>query len=232
MFWHSSAHVLGESAEKHYGCHLCIGPPTDDGFFYEMAIDGRAVTNADYPVLEKLSEGAIKEKQKFERIVVPKETLLKMFEVGSVVVLETLVLTSAVQYNKYKKHLIETKIPDGTSTTVYRCGPMIDLCVGPHIPHTGKIKAFMVTKVSSQMRSWTKIEVLTTKMVSRILPRTSSVIRTTIRCREFTVSRSPIRNNSRSIRLSSPRLPGETTGKLERCADHGLGSWIGINKLP
>ena len=83
MFWHSSAHVLGESAEKHYGCHLCIGPPTDDGFFYEMAIDDRAITSADYPVLEKLSEGAIKEKQKFERIMVPKETLLKMFEVPS-----------------------------------------------------------------------------------------------------------------------------------------------------
>ena len=84
VFWHSSAHVLGESAEKHYGCHLCIGPPTDDGFFYEMAIDGRAVTNVDYPALEKLSEGAIKEKQRFERIVVPKETLLKMFGVGAV----------------------------------------------------------------------------------------------------------------------------------------------------
>ena len=53
-----------------------------------------------------------------------------------------------VQYNKYKKHIIETKIPDGTSTTVYRCGPMVDLCVGPHIPHTGKIKAFMITKAS------------------------------------------------------------------------------------
>jgi threonyl-tRNA synthetase len=51
------------------------------------------------------------------------------------------------QYNQYKKYLIETKVPDGESTTVYRCGPMIDLCVGPHIPHTGKIKAFMVTKV-------------------------------------------------------------------------------------
>ena len=151
MFWHSSAHVLGESAEKHYGCHLCIGPPTDDGFFYEMAIDGRAVTNADYPALEKLSEGAIKEKQKFERIVVPKETLLKMFEVGLVIVLETLILTSTLQYNKYKKHIIESKIPDGTSTTVYRCGPMIDLCLGPHIPHTGKIKAFMVTKVRLQV---------------------------------------------------------------------------------
>jgi len=56
-------------------------------------------------------------------------------------------LTDVLQYNKYKQYLIESKIPDGTSTTVYRCGPMIDLCVGPHIPHTGKIKAFMVTKV-------------------------------------------------------------------------------------
>ncbi|KAF7970500.1 hypothetical protein HWV62_23817 [Athelia sp. TMB] len=132
VFWHSSAHVLGEAAERHYGCHLCIGPPTDDGFFYEMAIEDRAVTNADYPALEKVSEAAIKEKQKFERLVVPKETLLEMFA-----------------YNKYKKHLIETKIPDGTSTTVYRCGPMVDLCTGPHIPHTGKIKAFMVTKNSA-----------------------------------------------------------------------------------
>ncbi|KAF8153241.1 hypothetical protein B0H34DRAFT_662629 [Crassisporium funariophilum] len=132
VFWHSSAHVLGEAAERHYGCHLCLGPPTDDGFFYEMAIDERPVTNADYPALEKVSEAAIKEKQKFERLVVSKEKLLEMFN-----------------YNKYKKYLIETKVPDGTSTTVYRCGPMVDLCVGPHIPHTGKIKAFMVTKNSA-----------------------------------------------------------------------------------
>ena len=43
VFWHSSAHVLGEAAERHYGCHLCLGPPTDDGFFYEMAIEERCV---------------------------------------------------------------------------------------------------------------------------------------------------------------------------------------------
>ncbi|KAI0058375.1 threonyl-tRNA synthetase [Artomyces pyxidatus] len=132
VFWHSSAHVLGESAERHYGCHLCLGPPTDDGFFYEMAIEDRPVSITDYPALEKLAESAVKEKQKFERLVVPKETLLEMFS-----------------YNKYKKYLIETKVPDGTSTTVYRCGPMVDLCVGPHIPHTGKIKALMVTKNSA-----------------------------------------------------------------------------------
>ena len=41
VFWHSSAHVLGEAAEKHYGCHLCLGPPTEDGFFYEMGIPDR-----------------------------------------------------------------------------------------------------------------------------------------------------------------------------------------------
>jgi len=48
VFWHSSAHVLGEAAERHYGCHLCIGPPTEDGFFYEMAIEERYVV---YPAI-------------------------------------------------------------------------------------------------------------------------------------------------------------------------------------
>ncbi|KAJ2996230.1 threonyl-tRNA synthetase [Globomyces sp. JEL0801] len=51
--------------------------------------------------------------------------------------------------NKYKVHIINDKIPDNTSTTVYRCGPLIDLCYGPHIPHTGKIKALKVTKNSA-----------------------------------------------------------------------------------
>lgn len=85
VFWHSSAHVLGEAAERHYGCHLCLGPPTDDGFFYEMATD-RPVTVSDYPALEKVSELVIKEKQKFERLVVSKENLLKMFNVSPVVI--------------------------------------------------------------------------------------------------------------------------------------------------
>ncbi|CAH7667436.1 threonyl-tRNA synthetase [Phakopsora pachyrhizi] len=134
VFWHSSAHVLGEAAERHYGCHLCIGPPTEEGFFYEMGMGlsgERSVQNTDYTPLQKVAEMAIKEKQPFERLVVPKSKLLEMFS-----------------YNKYKTHIINSKIPDGTSTTVYRCGPMIDLCVGPHIPHTGQIKAFSVLKVA------------------------------------------------------------------------------------
>lgn len=51
------------------------------------------------------------------------------------------------KHNPYKVHIINDKIPDGTSTTVYRCGPLIDLCRGPHVPHTGRVKAFTITKV-------------------------------------------------------------------------------------
>lgn len=134
VFWHSSAHVLGEACENHYGCHLSYGPPTEDGFFYDMSINSGegVVSQEDFGNIEKVSTKVIKEKQKFVRLEMTKEELLKMFA-----------------YNKYKVKFISDKVPDGTSTTVYRCGPLIDLCRGPHILHTGKIKAFKVLKNSS-----------------------------------------------------------------------------------
>lgn len=133
VFWHSSAHVLGEACERRFGCSLCIGPPVDDGFYYEMALpEQAAVTEGEYEPLTKIVNMAIKEKQKFERVTLSKEDLLEMFA-----------------YNKYKKHIINDKIPDGTSTTVYRNGPLIDLCRGPHVQHTGRIKAFSIMKNSA-----------------------------------------------------------------------------------
>lgn len=134
VFWHSSAHVLGEGCECHYGAHLCFGPPTESGFFYDMAIDNgeTVVSSQDFKNIETACQKAIKEKQPFERLVMTKEELLEMFN-----------------YNKYKQTLIQSKIPDGTSSTVYRCGPLIDLCRGPHVPHTGRIKTFKVLKNSS-----------------------------------------------------------------------------------
>lgn len=133
VFWHSSAHILGEAAERRYGCDLCIGPPVEDGFYYEMALpEMAAVTAADWKPLKQIAEKAIKEKQTFERLELSKEDLLEMFS-----------------YNKYKQHIIKDKIADGTSTTVYRCGPLIDLCRGPHVPHTGRIKAFEIMKNSA-----------------------------------------------------------------------------------
>ncbi|KAK7519932.1 threonyl-tRNA synthetase-like protein [Phyllosticta citriasiana] len=133
VFWHSSAHILGEAAERRFGCDLCIGPPVEDGFYYEMALPGgEPVQHTDYKPLEKVAEKAIKDKQRFERLTLTKEDLLEMFKT-----------------NKYKQHIIKDKIPDGTSTTVYRCGPLIDLCRGPHVPHTGRIKFFKVMKNSA-----------------------------------------------------------------------------------
>lgn len=82
--------------------------------------------------METIAGKIIKDKQPFERLVLSKDDLLEMF-----------------RDNKYKQHIIKDKIPDGTSTTVYRCGPLIDLCRGPHVPHTGRIKAFEIMKVCS-----------------------------------------------------------------------------------
>jgi threonyl-tRNA synthetase len=132
VFWHSSAHVLGEACERHYGCHLCIGPPIESGFYYEMGIKDRSVVHTDYPMLENLVGKITQEKQPFERLLVSKVDLLEMFK-----------------HNPYKVHIINAKIEDGATTTVYRCGPLIDLCRGPHVPHTGRIKAFAVLKNSA-----------------------------------------------------------------------------------
>jgi threonyl-tRNA synthetase len=117
VFWHSSAHILGECSELCLGSHLVLGPPIDNGFYYEMSLPGGAsVTETDTEKLEKIAAKMIKEKQKFERLYLSKENLLEMFK-----------------YNKYKQHLINDKIPDGTFTTVYRNGKLIDLCRGPHV---------------------------------------------------------------------------------------------------
>ncbi|KAI1086649.1 threonyl-tRNA synthetase [Rostrohypoxylon terebratum] len=133
VFWHSSAHILGEACERRFGCSLCIGPPIDDGFYYEMALPGgAAVQQSDWTPLERIVTDIVKDRQRFERLEVTKQDLLDMFS-----------------YNKYKQYIISTKIPDGTSTTVYRNGPLIDLCRGPHVPDTGRVEAFSIMKNSA-----------------------------------------------------------------------------------
>ncbi|KAF4633347.1 hypothetical protein G7Y89_g4771 [Cudoniella acicularis] len=133
VFWHSSAHILGEASERRFGCSLCIGPPIENGFYYEMGLpNAAAVQQSDWKPLETLVSKIVKEKQPFERLVLTKEDLLEMFK-----------------YNKYKQHIIRDKIKDGESTTVYRNGPLIDLCRGPHVPNTGRIETFAIMKNSA-----------------------------------------------------------------------------------
>ncbi|XP_076169921.1 threonine--tRNA ligase isoform X2 [Ptiloglossa arizonensis] len=131
VFWHSSAHILGETMERIYGGCLCYGPPIENGFYYDMYLKNKGISNLDFPFLESLYKTIVKEKQPFERLEMTKEDLLEMFK-----------------YNEFKIRIINEKINTPT-TTVYRCGPLIDLCRGPHIKHTGKVKAIKVTKNSS-----------------------------------------------------------------------------------
>lgn len=131
VFWHSSAHILGEAMERVYGGCLCYGPPIENGFYYDMYLGDKGISNLDFPYLETLYKSIVKEKQPFERLEMTKEELLEMFK-----------------YNEFKLRIINEKIHTPT-TTVYRCGPLIDLCRGPHIRHTGKVKAIKVTKNSS-----------------------------------------------------------------------------------
>ena len=84
--------------------------------------------------LEKKAKAIADQKQSYERVVVTKEECLALF-----------------RSNPFKMAMIKGKLPDGSSTTVYRCGPFIDLCKGPHLPNTGRVKAFAVTKTSSSL---------------------------------------------------------------------------------
>ncbi|AWP07513.1 putative threonine--tRNA ligase cytoplasmic [Scophthalmus maximus] len=132
VYWHSSAHILGEAMERVYGGCLCYGPPIESGFYYDMFLENsEGVSSNDFPCLETLCKKIIKEKQPFERLEIKKETLLEMFK-----------------YNKFKCRILNEKVTTPT-TTVYRCGPLIDLCRGPHVRHTGKIKALKIHKNSS-----------------------------------------------------------------------------------
>uniref|UniRef100_A0A8C8BM94 threonine--tRNA ligase n=1 Tax=Otus sunia TaxID=257818 RepID=A0A8C8BM94_9STRI len=127
VYWHSSAHIMGEAMERIYGGCLCYGPPIENGFYYDMFLE----EGNDFSALETLCKKIMKEKQAFERLEVKKETLLEMFK-----------------YNKFKCRILNEKVNTPT-TTVYRCGPLIDLCRGPHVRHTGKIKTIKIHKNSS-----------------------------------------------------------------------------------
>ncbi|EDV21019.1 uncharacterized protein TRIADDRAFT_50865 [Trichoplax adhaerens] len=131
VYWHSSAHILGEAMERYFGGCLCYGPPIAEGFYYDMFIEKNQVSGNDFEKLDTIVKAILKDKQPFVKLEMKKEDLLEMFK-----------------YNKFKVRILEERVKTPT-TTVYRCGPLIDLCRGPHVRHTGKIKAMTLTKNSS-----------------------------------------------------------------------------------
>lgn len=137
VFWHSSAHVIGAALEATYGpgVQLTDGPAVLDaegGFFYEMhftAPDTRISADV-FPALEEQSKKLASARHPFERITVDRATAMRMFA-----------------DNPFKLDML-SKIPAGELITVYRCGPFVDLCRGPHLPHTGHLKHLRLHKSS------------------------------------------------------------------------------------
>ncbi|PIO66396.1 threonine--tRNA ligase [Teladorsagia circumcincta] len=80
VFWHSSAHILGEAMERYCGGHLCYGPPIEEGFYYDMWHDNLTISQDDFPNIDQIVKCAIKDKQPFERLEMTKEDLLEMFK--------------------------------------------------------------------------------------------------------------------------------------------------------
>ncbi len=125
---HSCAHVLAEAIMELYPyAKLTIGPVVEHGFYYD--IDHAPFTPADLEKIEQRMQEIIKRDLPIQRIEISKKKALDLFK-----------------DNEYKVELIN-EMKDG-EITVYEQGKFMDLCRGPHIPSTGKIKAFKLTKLA------------------------------------------------------------------------------------
>lgn len=124
-FWHSSAHLLAEALESLYpGIKLGIGPPIEHGFYYDIDFGDHPFSSLDFDQVEDKMVELAKQELTFARKSVSKAEAIAFFtEKG----------------DQYKLELIDG-LADGT-ITFYTQGNFTDLCRGPHLPHTGKIKA-------------------------------------------------------------------------------------------
>ncbi len=131
-FWHSSSHLLAEALEALYpGVKFGIGPAIETGFYYDVDLGDRTITDADLPAVEAKMLEIARLKQPFVRRDVSKEEALK---------------TYTEKGDPYKCELIND-LKDGT-ITFYTSGNFTDLCRGPHLPDTSVIKAVKLTSIA------------------------------------------------------------------------------------
>ncbi len=123
--WHSSAHLMAEALEALYpGVKLAIGPPIEQGFYYDIDFGEHNFSSDHFPKVEKKMTELARQKNTFERIEISKTEAISYFQ---------------KKEDVYKLELLEG-LEDG-NITFYKQGGFTDLCRGPHIPNTGFIKA-------------------------------------------------------------------------------------------
>ena len=129
---HSTAHLLAMAVQELYpGTQVTIGPTIEDGFYYDFAT-GHRFSREDLDAIEQRMADVVERDLTVERLEVSREHAITEFRnLGE----------------HYKVQIIEA-LPEGEVISVYKQGPWMDLCRGPHVPSTGKLSAFKLTKVS------------------------------------------------------------------------------------
>ncbi len=131
-FWHSSAHLMAEAVESMFpGVKFWVGPPVENGFYYDMDLGGKSITEDDLRKLEVKMAELAKQANSYSRKEVSKNDAVKYFRDKG---------------DEYKLDLLEG-LKDG-EITFYTQGNFTDLCRGPHIPNTGFIKAIKLTNIA------------------------------------------------------------------------------------
>jgi len=131
-FWHSSAHLLAEAVEATFpGVKFWVGPAVDRGFYYDIDLGDKTISEDELGLLEKKMGELAKKNSLFVRKEISKADATAYFtEKG----------------DEYKLDLL-AGLPDG-EITFYTQGDFTDLCRGPHIPHTGLIRAIKLTSIA------------------------------------------------------------------------------------
>lgn len=131
-FWHSSAHVLAEAIQELYpDAKFAIGPPVENGFYYDIDFGDQTVGQDDLEEIEDKMIELARNKSEFHRKPISKDEALNFYKDAG---------------NEYKVELI-SDLEDG-NITFYEQGNFTDLCRGPHIPNTGRIKAVKLTSLA------------------------------------------------------------------------------------
>jgi len=130
--WHSSAHLLAEALEALYpGVKFWVGPPIENGFYYDVDFGDQTITDSDFGAIESKMLELAKQKNPFVRSEMSKADAIAYF---------------TEKDDEYKLDLLEG-LEDGT-ITFYNQGNFTDLCRGPHMPHTGFVKAAKVMSIA------------------------------------------------------------------------------------
>ena len=129
---HSCAHLMAQAVQRLFPtAQVTIGPTIEDGFYYDFAYD-RPFTPEDLERIEKEMSALAAQSQTVSRSVMSRQAAVSLFE----------------EKGEHYKVEILKRIPDAEDLSFYQQGDFVDLCRGPHVPDTGRIKAFKLTKVA------------------------------------------------------------------------------------